>query len=81
MGFGHRQIDYENELKQRDATIAVQAARIKQLEAEIEELKKLLAGKGESKTAKKPRFTENYSLDRIQPQEGTTQGLDRTARE
>ena len=64
MRFGHRQIDYENELKQRDATIAWQAARIKQLEAEIEELKKLLAGKGESKTAKKPRFTENYSLDR-----------------
>lgn len=65
MGFGKRPIDYEKELKQRDATIASQAARIKQLEAEIEQLKKLLAGKAESKTAKKPRFTENYSLDRI----------------
>ena len=65
MGFGKRPVDYEKELKQRDATIASQAARIKQLEAEIEQLKKLLAGKAESKTAKKPRFTENYSLDRM----------------
>ena len=64
MGFGKRPIDYESELQRRDATIASQAARIKQLEAEIEELKKLLVGKGESKTAQKPRFTENYSLDR-----------------
>ena len=36
--------DYENELKQRDETIA-------RLEAEILELKKLLAGKAEAKTA------------------------------
>ena len=49
--------DYENELKQRDETIA-------RLEAEIRELKKLLAGKAEAKAAKKPRFTENYSLDK-----------------
>jgi hypothetical protein len=65
MGFGTTPIDYENELKQRDETIARLTARLQQLEAEIEELKKLLAGKAESKTAKKPRFTENYSLDRI----------------
>jgi hypothetical protein len=71
MGFGKRSIDYEKELKQCYATIGSQAARIQQLEAKIEELKKLLAGKGESKTAKKPRFTENYSLD----------GLHRAARE
>ncbi len=64
MGFGKRPIDYESELQRRDATIATQAARIKQLEAEIEGLRKLLAGKGESKTAQKPRFTENYSFDR-----------------
>ena len=65
MGFGKRPVDYEKELQQRDETIARLAARIQQLEAEIEHLKKLLAGKAESKTAKKPRFTENYSLDRI----------------
>jgi hypothetical protein len=65
MALGMKAIHYENELKQCYATIASQAARIQQLEAEIEELKRLLAGKGESKTAKKPRFTQNYSLDRI----------------
>ena len=68
MGLGHGPIDYENERKQRDETIARLTTRIQQLEAEIEELKRLLAGKGESKTAKKPRFTENYSLDRIHRQ-------------
>jgi len=57
-------IHYENELKQRDETIKRQAEQIKLLEAEIEQLKRLLAGKAESKTAKKPRFTENYSLDK-----------------
>lgn len=55
--------DYEAELKQRDETIARQAERIKQLEAKIEELTKLLEGKAESKAAKKPKFTENYSLN------------------
>lgn len=71
MALGTGAIDYENELKQRDKTIAQQAERIKQLEAdikqlkdEIEQLKKLLGHKAESKTAKKPKFTENYSLDR-----------------
>jgi len=43
MALGKRTIDYENGLKQHDATIAWQAARIKQLEAEIEELKSLLS--------------------------------------
>lgn len=70
MGFGKRSIDYEKELKQRDETIAQLTARIQQLEAEIEELKKLLANKGDSKTAKKPRFTENYSLDRTNRKKG-----------
>ena len=65
MGSGKIPIDYENELKQRDETIARLTTRIQQLEAEIEELKKLLTGKGESKTAQKPKFTPNYSLDRI----------------
>jgi hypothetical protein len=64
-------IFYKNELQERDKKITRQAERIKQLEAEIEQgkneieqLKKLLLGKAESKTAKKPKFTENYSLDR-----------------
>lgn len=56
--------DYENELKRRDEAISRRDERIEQLEAEIRELKKLLAGKAESKAAKKPRFTENYSLDK-----------------
>ena len=41
-----------------------QAARIHQLEEEVERLKELLAGKADSKTAKKPVFKENYSLGR-----------------
>ena len=66
-----RASEYENELKQRDDTIQQQAdtierltERIGQLEAEAEELKKLLAGKAEAKSAKKPTFTQNYSLDK-----------------
>ena len=49
--------DYEYELKQRDETI-------ERLEREIDGLKKLLAGKAQAKSAKKPTFTENYSLDK-----------------
>ncbi len=71
MAFGTKTIDYEKELQERNKEIAQQAERIKQLEAEveqskseIEQLKKLLLGKAESKTAKKPKFTENYSFDR-----------------
>jgi transposase len=41
-----------------------QTARIQQLEGEVERLKQLLAGKADSKTAKKPVFKENYSLGR-----------------
>lgn len=64
-------IDYEKELQERNKKITQQAERIKQLEAEvekskskIEQLKKLLSSKAESKTAKKPKFMENYSIDR-----------------
>lgn len=64
MVLGIKAIRYENELKQRDETIKRQAEQIKLLEAEIEQLKRLLASKAESKTAKKPKFTENYSLDK-----------------
>ena len=56
--------DYANELKQRNETIERQAERIKQLEAKIDALEKLLAGKAEAKAAKKPTFSENYSLDK-----------------
>jgi transposase len=59
-----RRTDYENELKLRDETIERQAEQIERLEAEIDGLKKLLAGKAEAKSAKKPTFTENYSLDK-----------------
>ncbi len=66
---GMRASEYENKLKQQAETIERQAEAIerqaehvKQLEAEIDGLKKLLAGKAEAKTAKNPRFTENYSL-------------------
>ena len=41
-----------------------QAARIQQLEEELERLKQLLAGKADSKAAKTPVFKENYSLGR-----------------
>ncbi len=50
-------IDYQNELEKRDE-------KIKLLEAEIEELKRLLNGKALAKAAKKPKFSENYSLDK-----------------
>src|SRR5260370_25662226 len=42
-----------------------QAARIQQLEGEVERLKQLLSGKAGSRTAKEPVFKENYSLGRI----------------
>jgi len=51
-------------LEQYRKTIAQQAEQIKRLKAEIEELKKLLGEKAQSKAAKKPVFNENYSLDK-----------------
>ena len=38
--------------------------RLTALPPQIERLKKLLAGKAETKAAKKPTFSENYSLDK-----------------
>jgi len=71
MALDMRVMYYENELRQRDEAIAQQADRIKQLEAEKdqlknenEQLKELLTGKAESKSAKTPKFTGNYSLDK-----------------
>jgi hypothetical protein len=55
----------------RDAIICQQAETIQQqadllveLEAKVERLQALLEGKADAKSAKKPIFTENYSLDR-----------------
>ena len=62
---------YRNKSQKSDKTIAQQAEeiaqqkeRIEELEAENEQLRELLEGKAESKAAKKPKFTENYSLDK-----------------
>ena len=64
MALGIGLIHYESELERRDETIAQQAERIRQLEAENEQLKRLLTDKAESKASKKPKFTEDYSLDK-----------------
>jgi transposase len=57
--------DDENErIRQLTEQNQQQAARIQQLEQELERLKQLLAGKADSKTAKTPVFKENYSLGR-----------------
>lgn len=64
MALSTKPIDYEKELQERNKKIAQQAERIKELEAEVERLKKLLLGKAASKTAQKPTFTQNYSFDK-----------------
>lgn len=46
------------------AVIAQQAERIKQLETELAAMKSLVEAKADAKAAKKPSFTENYSLGR-----------------
>ena len=57
--------DDENErMRQLTEQNRQQAAWIQQLEEELERLKQLLAGKADSKAAKKPVFKENYSLGR-----------------
>jgi transposase len=55
-------MDYEQEIAKRDEIIRQQKAEIERLKAENERLKELLDGKAISKDAKKPTFTENYSL-------------------
>lgn len=66
MAFNQKADNDNDLLEQYRKTIAQQAEQIKQLKAEIEELKKLLGEKADSKAAKKPKFTENYSLDKNQ---------------
>jgi hypothetical protein len=63
--------ELEKQLRQRDALIEkqaaqikVQAARIQELEREMENLKKLLVEKAQSKEAKPPKEATNYSVDR-----------------
>jgi len=55
--------ELKEQLRQRDALIAEQAARIKELEKQVEELKKLLGDKAKSKESKPPEGASNYSVD------------------
>ena len=58
--------EQESAVDARDEIIRQQAETIRQLEAEVAALRALLEGKADAKAAKKPTFTENYSLDRNQ---------------
>jgi hypothetical protein len=51
-------------IRQQAETIRLQADRLHQLEDQVKRLQALLDGKADAKAAKKPVFTENYSLDR-----------------
>lgn len=55
---------YRQRIAQQAKQIKKLKDEIKELEKEVKELKELLGGKAESKAAKKPKFTENYSLDK-----------------
>lgn len=54
----------KNEWDRCQEIIRQQAERITQLADEVQRLKKLLEGRADAKGAKKPKFTENYSLGR-----------------
>lgn len=56
--------ELEEQLRQRDALIAEQAARIKELEKKLDELKKLLVERAEAKEAKPPKEASNFSVAR-----------------
>jgi len=51
-------------IRQQAETIRQQADRLKQLEDEVKRLLALLDGKADAKSARKPVFKDNYSLDR-----------------
>ena len=73
--------DDENErIRQLTEQNRQQAARIQQLEEELERLKQLLAGKADSKAAKKPVFKENYSLGRNARRKRKRRGVPSTGR-
>jgi hypothetical protein len=60
-------------IEQQAARIEKQAATIEKLEAKVERLMELLEGKAKTKSAKKPIFTENYSLERNSLERNQTQ--------
>jgi len=65
--------------QEQAATVQKQAATILELEAKVERLLKLLEGKAEAKSAKKPIFTENYSLERNKKDKPTKKEPTKTA--
>ena len=54
----------KEELDRLLETIRQQAEQIEKLEGEVRQLKELLEKKADAKSAKKPRFSEDYSVDR-----------------
>jgi hypothetical protein len=56
--------ELEERLRERDALIKEQAARIKELEREIEKLKELLGDKAKAKESRPPKEATNYSVSR-----------------
>ncbi len=52
-------------------TIRQQAEQIEKLEEEVQRLKELLERKADAKSAKKPRYTEDYSFDRHKRKKAT----------
>jgi hypothetical protein len=56
--------ELKEQLRQRDAQIENQAARIKELEKENKDLKELLVDKAKSKESKPPKEASNYSVSR-----------------
>ena len=51
-------------IRQQAETIQRQAELLVELQDKVEHLQALLEGKADAKSAKKPIFTENYSLNR-----------------
>ena len=63
------QVDALNEqLKAETEEKKEQAQRLEELEAKVKQLEELLHCKAEAKSAKKPKFTENYSFEKNDPQ-------------
>src|SRR3954454_16418759 len=72
--------DVNERIRQLTEQNRQQAARIQQLEEELERLKQLLAGKADSKAAKAPVFKENYSLGRNARRKRKRQGRQSSGR-
>ena len=56
--------ELKEQLRQRDLQLEKQAARIKELERKIDQLKNLLVDKAKSKESKPPKEASNYSVSR-----------------